>query len=74
MTPDTETMTEKFKKKYPKAEWKCRSIANNVDYYAQDISGIHRNTPIECTIDNQSRNCEGKCSLYKRSLIDLFFR
>jgi len=73
MTPDTETMTSKFKRKYPNAEWSCNKLANNVDYYAQDITGIHRKTPVECTIDNQGRNCEGKCSYYRRSLFQLFF-
>ena len=73
MTHDTETMRDKYKKQYPNAEWTCRRLTYNVDYLCPDMTGIYRHTPIECIIDNQRRNCEGKCSYYKRSLIELFF-
>ena len=73
MIPDTETQANKFKREYPNAEWNCSKIAYNVDYNVPDLTGIYRHTPIECTIDNQRRNCEGKCGYYKKSLLRLFF-
>jgi hypothetical protein len=70
MTPDIEPRIESYKRKYPEAQLSCKYIAYNTDYN----NAYFKRCPINCTIDNQSRDCEGKCIYYKKSWLYLIFR
>jgi len=51
----------------------CTHIAYYVDYFISDITGFRRHSPVECTIDDRRRNCEGECKYFmERSLIKRF--
>jgi hypothetical protein len=73
MIPVTSSFEERLRTKYPLAEFSCRHLAYNKDYFVQDLTGVKRKTLVECTADNLKRNCEGKCPFFKRkSLLSRF--
>lgn len=67
MEPDTRTRAQLEQEKHPKARFDCEYIFLNREHMYFDPSPSR--SKAECCIDNQRRDCEGKCSQYNPGII-----